>query len=252
MEQKFNFFIGVDPTDLEKAKKFEKDDERRYDNMVFEGIASDSSVDTDGEAMEPSGFDISYFKKSGLFNLDHLTTRADSQKSRYWVGEPLDAKVTNNKFWVKGKLWKKSPEARAFWDKCLEMKESGSSRKPGMSIEGKVIERDKANPKKIKRALITNVALTMNPVNSNSYLDLVKGIQNNDFVDYQFDSEKDFKISPILIEYEDEHGNIVVVNRNFKMSVFRKPKTKDEETILKNYRDGNLSEKVFKDFLKKL
>ena len=68
MEEKFNFFIGVDPADIEKAKKFEKDDDRRYENMIFEGVASDSSVDTDGESMEPSGFDISYFKKSGLFN----------------------------------------------------------------------------------------------------------------------------------------------------------------------------------------
>ena len=43
MEEKFNFFIGVDPADIEKAKKFEKDDDRRYENMIFEGVASDSS-----------------------------------------------------------------------------------------------------------------------------------------------------------------------------------------------------------------
>lgn len=37
-----------------------------------------------------------------------------------------------------------------FWDKAIEMKESGSTRKPGMSVEGKALERDKRNQKSNK------------------------------------------------------------------------------------------------------
>lgn len=88
---------------------------------------------------------------------------------------------------MKGKLWEKSPEARAFWDKAIEMKESGSTRKPGMSVEGKALERDKRNPKRVTKALITNIALTMTPVNTKTYLDIEKskGNRGNDLLEMQ-------------------------------------------------------------------
>lgn len=176
----FNFWL---PIQFAKAKNGSvSSDDDRYANMVFEGIASDSSKDYEGESMEPNGFIIDHFLKHGLFNLDHLTIRSDKLKSRFWIGEPIDGKIINNKFWVKGRLWKDSPEARAFWDKCIEMKNSGSTRQPGMSIEGKVLERDAKNPKHITRAIINNIALTMTPVNFNSYMEIVKGLQKDDYI----------------------------------------------------------------------
>lgn len=178
----FNFWLPIDFMKSEEATQYERGDDRRYENMVFEGIASDSSEDYQGDSMEPNGFVIDYFLKHGLFNLDHLTVRAKELKSRFWIGEPLDGRIINNKFWVKGKLWSESPEARAFWDKCIEMKESGSTRRPGMSIEGKALERDSKNEKHITKAIINNIALTFTPVNFNSYLDFVKGVQEQDFI----------------------------------------------------------------------
>lgn len=175
----FNFWLPIDLT--KSSEQYPKGDERRYENMVFEGVASDSSEDYEGEVMEPNGFEIDYFLKHGLFNLDHLTVRSKELKSRFWIGEPLDGKIINNKFWVKGRLWSESPEARAFWDKCIEMKKSGSTRKPGMSIEGKVLERDPENEKHVKRAIINNIALTFTPVNFNSYIEFAKGIQKQDY-----------------------------------------------------------------------
>ena len=77
----FNFWL---PLDIEKSSKetYPRGDERRYENMVFEGIASDDSVDYEGDSMEPNGFDITYFLAHGLFNLDHLTSRAKDLKRR--------------------------------------------------------------------------------------------------------------------------------------------------------------------------
>lgn len=178
----FNFWLPLDIAKAKDAETYPRGDERRYENMVFEGIASDTSEDYQGESMEPNGFIIDYFLKHGLFNLDHLTVREKELKSRFWIGEPLDGKIINNKFWVKGRLWKESPEARAFWDKCIEMKNSGSTRKPGMSIEGKALERDPKNEKHITKAIINNIALTFTPVNFNSYIDFVKGVQIQDFI----------------------------------------------------------------------
>ena len=184
LENDFNFWLPIDvaKSEAEGATEYPRGDDRRYENMVFEGIASDNSQDFQGDSMEPNGFEIDYFLRHGLFNLDHLTTRAKELKSRWWIGEPIDGKIVDNKFWVKGKLWKDSPEARAFWDKCIEMRASGATRRPGMSIEGRALERDPKNPKHITKAVINNIALTMTPVNFNSYLDFVKGVQVQDFI----------------------------------------------------------------------
>lgn len=210
----FNFWLPIDFGKSKETTQYPKGDERRYENMVFEGLASDDSVDFEGESMVPNGFDISYFMKHGLFNLDHLTSRAKELKSRYWIGEPISAEIKNNKFFVKGKLWKNSPEARAFWDKCIEMKESGATRRPGMSIEGKALERDPKNPKRIIRAQINNIALTMTPVNYNSYLDMVKGVQTSDFIPVE---EQE------AIIFEKSVGNVrLVVDSEFRIHQLEK------------------------------
>ena len=252
MNERFNFWV---PLDIAKSSSTQAGDDSRYDNMIFEGLASDSSEDDEGESMNPNGFILDRFLKTGLINLDHLPSRASENKSRYWIGEPIKAWVKNNKFYVKGKLWKKSPEARAFWDKCLQMKESGSSRKPGMSIEGKVIERDEKNPRKVTKALITNVALTFQPVNTNSFLDIVKGKQQKDYINYEYESEKDFDNNDkIILEWEDGRGNLLMLNDKFKVIVKKKPgyNTTLLKQMEKSLRGGKISPKIFRDFAQKI
>lgn len=254
IDNRFNFWV---PVDIMKAKSStkEKDDDSKYDNMVFEGMASDASEDDEGESMNPNGFILDRFLKTGLLNLDHLTSRAKENKSRFWIGEPIDAWVKDNKFYVKGKLWKKSPEARAFWDKCLQMAESGSTRKPGMSIEGKVLERDKKNPRRVTKALITNVAMTFQPVNTNSFFDIVKGRQSQDYIDYEFKTDKDFdENDKIILEWENERGDLMMIDTKFKIKFKKKPSydVKKIEEIHKAYKNGKISQKVYDSFVKKI
>ena len=92
-KDRFNFCIDFD---IDKAAK--KDDENKYDNMIFYGMASDNSKDTESEVLEPSGYDLSYFMKNGLFNLEHFTKRKGDAK--FWIGEPLESEIKNNKFFV--------------------------------------------------------------------------------------------------------------------------------------------------------
>lgn len=243
MSNKFNFFVGID---LLKSKEADVDDESKYDNMIFEGVASDDSVDDEGESMNPEGFDLKRFLKSGLFNLDHLTTRSPVNKSRFWIGEPIDAWIKDNKLFVKGKLWKHSPEARAFWDKCLQMEKSGSSRKGGMSIEGKVLERDKKNPKKVVKALITNIALTFQPVNTNSWVSLLKGKQDQDYIEYGESTEP-----KILLETENEDGSLTVIDVDFNVTLKSKNDIR-REILLNKFKNGDISEKLYENAIKNL
>lgn len=234
--------------DFEKSSKGAVQTEDRYENMVFSGVASDSSRDSEGEVLLPEGFIYDRFLKSGLINLDHLPTRSPINKSRFWIGEPLEAYVRDGKFFIKGKLWARSPEARAFWDKAIEMKESGSSRKPGMSVEGKALERDPKNPMKVTKALITNVALTMTPVNASTYVDINKSVSN----DTSFTSPKDFQTEMILLEY-NANGKVITIDKDFKVSVKDKPVFQVEQfwDLYKDFQKGLVSEKVLSDFLRK-
>ena len=127
------------------------------------------------------------------------------------------------------------------------MKESGSTRKPGMSVEGKALERDKRNPKRVTKALITNIALTMTPVNTKTYFDIEKskGNRGNDLLEMQK--------SAILFEYCTENG-IVQIDNNFKVN-FQKSRSFDVESfweIYKSVQDGRLDKSVLDTLVKRV
>ena len=81
MEDKFNFWV---PIDIEKAKGSKEkstgtDDDSRYDNMVFEGVASDSSEDDEGESMNPNGVYIGqvFEKRAVKFRSPNITIEGE-------------------------------------------------------------------------------------------------------------------------------------------------------------------------------
>lgn len=246
LNDRFKFFAEVDI--VEKGKNvLPKDDPDRYNNMEFSGVAADSTWDAEGESLDPKGFVYDRFLKSGLLNLDHLPSRSPVNKSRFWLGEPISATVKDGKFFVKGKLWKNSPEARAFWDKAIEMKESGSTRKPGMSVEGKALERDPKDPRKVTKALITNVALTMTPVNPSTFLDISKSCQGP----LDMSNPKDLQTAMIICEFE-ENGNLYQINKSFKMTVKSKFDKDDFWKIYKSFQRGTISKSILDDYVKKI
>jgi hypothetical protein len=263
---KFNFFTEVDiPEDIFKASQ--QDESKKYDNMIVYGKASTNHEDKQGEILEPAGFDISSFKSEGLINLEHFTTRKGDPT--YWIGEPIDARIDGNDFFIKAKLWKDHPKARALWDTIHIMKSSGSTRKLGWSIEGNAIERDKRNKKRILKAKINHVCLTFSPVNANTYADISKGVQGDDYVDYKFETDKTTHGGKeVLIEVE-ENGKKITIDKDFKITIksmdleatapLRKESLKKKvldlrnfDVIMKNYKSGKISENVMNEFRNKL
>lgn len=209
--ENFNFFVGVDiDEDILKAST-NTSKENRYKNMIVKGLASDSSEDVEGEFMEPDGFEFDEFLKSGYLNLEHFTTRKGDPQ--FWIGEPLGGEVKNNKFFIEGKLWEHHPLARNFWDTMLIMKSSGSTRRPGFSIEGKALERDPLNKKRVTKAKINNVALTFSPVNKNSFMDIVKGTQKEDYIE----PEVDMPINSNYIFEFSKEGKKYGITKSFKI-----------------------------------
>ena len=245
----FNFFIGADSEELIKASNGKK--ENIYNNMLIQGVASDSSVDTDREVLEPNGFVLDRFIKLGFINYDHR----GKDDPRYFIGEPVEAKVKNNKFIVKAKLYKDNPIARNLWDTMIMLKKSGSSRKVGFSIEGKALERDPQNQKRITKALITGLAATLNPKNGNSYADIVKGEYRKPLIDqYEYDVLKSVdgniksnrgEITYLIDITDKETGIRYTVDKDLRIKVEKAISTETAAPLIKEDLENKLKKLPF-------
>ena len=262
MQNKFNFFTEIDISD-EILKSAKKDESKKYDNMIVFGRAVTNIQDRQDEILEPAGFVFDEFLEGGHINLEHWYTRKSDPSAI--IGEPIDAYVKDNEFFVKGKLYKGHPKAEALWDTLLIMKANNSTRKLGWSIEGNAIERDSRNKKRILKAKINHICLTFNPVGKNTYADIVKGNQSEDYVDYKFETdETTHGGKEVMIEVE-ENGKRITINKDFKITIksmdmeatkhLRKESLnkkvydlKNLDVIIKNYKSGNISENVMETF----
>lgn len=133
----------------------------------IQGIASTSSRDLQGEVVDQAGMDLSYFLKHGWFNNDHK----DGPDNK--IGLPTEAKITKDGLWVKGYLLKDKKVADEFWELMNSLERSGSDRKVGFSIQGKVKRRE---GKHIKECWIQEIAITTAPVNTTTWAEIVKSM----------------------------------------------------------------------------
>jgi hypothetical protein len=169
MQDDFKFIV---PAEITKSK----DGEWRVS-----GLASTSSVDRQGEVILPDGIDATPIAKGkGFFNFDHDNSPENT------IGALDGYKKTANGMYVEGRLFKNHTRAKAVYE-IMSSLNKGDKGRVGMSVEGKVIERCSKNPSIIKRCLIKNVALTLNPVNQDTYADIVKSMSSADSV-IEFDS----------------------------------------------------------------
>jgi len=243
---KFNFCIPINDEWIQKASK-EKGD-KKYDNMFVSGIGSDNSEDTDEEILEPNGFILDKFLKSGIVNWEHMS----KQNPEAIIGEPVEAKVENNKFYLKAKLYKEVPLARKVWDAMINMKKSGSTRQMGWSIEGKKLKKDIINPKKITKALITGICLTMMPKNSNTWADIVKGEQKKDYIEFDDDANGG-KI--YLLDITTPKGVRLTIDKDFNIKIDKAMTTDSARALIPESLDNklvNLKGKTFTKNIKEL
>lgn len=155
----FRFFLGADIAKSDEAEG----------RRLIKGYASTETKDRQDEILVQKGLDISNFVDHGWFNYDH--------DNSIIMGYPLDTcRVDSKGFWVEGELLKGVTAADRMWELAVALKKSNAPRKIGFSIEGKVVERD---GDRIVKAIIYNVAITPNPVNTTCSWDaVVKSFSN--------------------------------------------------------------------------
>lgn len=173
---KFNFWC---PVDISKAV----DPATGKEIMRLGGIASTADRDSDGEFLDPKGFDIKPLIEKGMVNWHHQA----KDKPATIVGEPSKAEIRKDGLYIETDLYPSSETARDIYTLAEVLKKDSKTRRLGYSIEGKVVERDKKNPKIIKKAIITGVAITHMPKNPKTFADIIKG----EIDDFDEDEEKE-------------------------------------------------------------
>lgn len=177
----FKFII---PAEITKSK----DGEWRVS-----GLASSNATDRQGEVILPDGIDATPIAKGkGFFNFDHDNSPEST------IGLLDGYKKTDSGMFVHGRLFKNHSKAKAVYEIMTSLGKSDKGR-VGMSVEGKVIERDPFNPKIIKKCVVKNVAITMNPVNTDTYADIVKSFNSSE-VEFDSTGKKDSQTSVVKSE----------------------------------------------------
>lgn len=162
-DSKFKFDI---PAQIHKSK----DGEWR----IF-GLASTPSRDLQGEVIDPRGLDLSPIKKGrGVFNFDH------KKGPENIVGVIENADLKDEGLYLGGYLFKNHDRAKAVHQIMSSLNKSDRGRM-GMSVEGVVQKRAGKDGKTISKAKITSCALTMNPVNTDTYVDIIKSLNSIEF-----------------------------------------------------------------------
>lgn len=153
--------------------------------MILGGIASTGDKDREGENIIPSGLDYKYLVESGYINWHHQVAKDPAAV----IGEPIKAEIRKDGLYIEGMLYKDSEMARKAYGLAQVLSKNTKRRKLGWSIEGKVLERDPANPGRVTKARVTGVALTPMPINPNTFVNIIKGMAD---VDKVLEHSKDF------------------------------------------------------------
>jgi hypothetical protein len=185
----FTFWV---PMELSKADPKDLKDQRRW----IQGVASTTDTDLQNETVDQNGIDFSYFLKFGYFNNDHKPGFENK------VGQPVECRVTKDSLWTKGFLFQKHKIAESIWELALALEASKAERKLGFSIQGKVTRRE---GRRIAKCWIQDVAITAAPINTNTWLDVLKSL--NAIPDEMWaPASADFSISPRLISPVSKSG----------------------------------------------
>ena len=244
----FKFFV---PVDITKSK-----DGAGKEIMKIGGIASTKERDTDNEILDPNGFDLSYFLKSGFINWHH---RAKDDPSAI-IGEPTSAKITTDGLYFEGILYPDSDLANKVYKLAKDMEKSGSGRKLGFSIEGKVVERDAIDERFVKKAKVTGIAVTPTPKNAGTWLNILKGEFSNDEDEFDTTSSNLFNGGKVelIVDILKPDGERVTVDKDFNIKIVAKgldttsgaPLVKEDvEKVVHNQVGADTGKKHKKDFL---
>lgn len=165
---------------------------KKSDEMLIEGLAATPDLDLDKQRLKPSGFVLDYFLKTGFLNWNHQGAISPDAI----IGEPVDVKVTNEKFYIKGRLYSWSTLARSVYDVAKNLEnDPQTDRTLGYSVEGLTLQTE---DDLVSKLLVTGCACCFVPKNNNTYLQVCKGVT----IDQVKELRKQYLFPPVYSEVE--------------------------------------------------
>lgn len=200
--------------------------------MRLGGIASTSDEDSDGEFLDPKGFDIKPLITSGMVNWHHQA----KEHPDTIIGEPSKAEIHPEGLYLETDLYPSSKVACDVWELANTLEKDSKTRRLGYSIEGKVLKRksnDKNSPdyKHIEKAVITGVAITHMPKNPKTFANIIKGEIDDDFSEDEEGKKKE----------EEEKG------LDTESASALKKESVDDKLKITTFSKAEVLEKLFKD-----
>jgi len=147
--------VRISYIDYDIESKSLEDNKPEY---YIKGYASLPTKDREEEIVLKDGIIFDEFLNYGYFNFDHR------HEPPYILGVPTNAKIDNQGFYVEGKLFD-TPLVKDIIELYNTCKKAGVRNLLGLSIEGKVLEKDYTNPNIIKKVLVRWVAVSPKVVN---------------------------------------------------------------------------------------
>lgn len=182
METNFKFTV---PASLEKSKD---------GKWVVKGLASAEVFDQQGEKIIQKGINFSHIdQKRGFLNWDHDNSVEST------IGLLTGYSREGDKTYIEGELFRDHDKAKAVYGIMKGLEEHGS-KAMGLSIEGSIIQRNADNSKIIEKCVVRNVALTLNPVFSDSTVSLVKSFNSASSIEFDTHdaSKKMYTVEQVL------------------------------------------------------
>jgi hypothetical protein len=180
-----------------------------YKNMRMKGIASTSDMDMDDEVMLSGGLSVDYLLKKGFVNWHHQGKNSPATI----IGEPEKAEITEKGLYVEAKLYD-TPVAREVFDLARVLSKQSIKRKLGWSVEGRVLERS-YDGTTIEKAILTGLALTFAPKNSNTFAQICKAFTDKETAQTLFE-ENEVGELPEELAFETKQGTYVMKGSNIK------------------------------------
>jgi hypothetical protein len=204
---------------------------------IIKGIASVEVPDIEEETLIIKGMDTSFLENHGVINWNHKPTVSAILGEVVKAEKQMDESPA--KLYIEGELYKDVDESIKARSLMKALQKSRSNRKMRLSVEGKALVRDKDNPKRVVKSIITNVALTMSPINKETWAVLAKGMCRHPEAESCLHCGYCFKksattesLSPVVKEDLEKDLTITCEGGDKKKKSGKKPLTKGDAVRL--------------------
>jgi hypothetical protein len=142
------------------------------------GLASSEDEDQQGETILQKGIDFSPLVSHGHINWNHQSGPKNV------IGEPtvVEFRDTRNGYglYMEGVIYKGTENSDGVWQLICAVEEArktgASKRQLGWSVEGGIVARNPQNKNIIEKSIVRHMAVTHEPVNAKTYLELAKSL----------------------------------------------------------------------------